>query len=231
MKGNLIVDRELLMTASVLDSFKWMITCPSSWRDKAVTDFSNALNRVYTDMDPAVKRGIDFENRICRDLYLGRDAFVNRHGELLVPFFEKCAAGRQQVTVKKGIEVDGQKILLYGKADIYIPGKGKDAGASKIIDIKTTGRWKGIESYTSKAQHLLYMVADNCAEFEYLVAVFDDKIGKAEAVIPIPVEMSYEDAYAELMDKIRRFLAYVRGDEALWKAYTTVFTKDFSATR
>ena len=219
-------DKPLLMTASILDSFKWMITCPASWKDKAVKDFTNALNRIYTDMDPAVKRGIDFENRICRDLYLGRDAFVNRHSDLLLPFFEKCAAGRQQVTVKKEVVVDGQKILLYGKADIYIPGTGgPGTGAAKIIDIKTTGKWKGIESYTSKAQHLLYMVADNCKEFEYLVAVFDDSIGKAETIVPIPITMSYEDALSELMDKMRRFLAYVKADAELWEAYTTVFTK------
>ena len=75
-----LASKPLLVTSSILDSFSWLSNCPPSWKEKALEEFGNSLKRIYTPLSPAVKRGMDFEDRICRDLYVARDIFEKKHG-------------------------------------------------------------------------------------------------------------------------------------------------------
>lgn len=230
-----LATKPLLITSSILDSYAWYKEAPGSWKEKAESDLINALTRVYTPLDAAVKRGMAFEERVCRDLYLARDVFHKRHGDMLMPFFDECVGGRQQDVVKSTITIDGQDYVLYGKADILFPKSKNTEG--RIIDIKTTSSWKGMAKYTSRSQHLLYITASRITNFKYLVAVGEDTetheapdtppITKwiVDSVIPIDASMPVDEASERLEERVRMFVAFLRTRPELLRAYTTIFTK------
>lgn len=247
-----IVDKSLLITSSILDAYDWYKSAPPStkkgtsitWQESAATDFRNALFKTPYEIDPAAKRGIDFEARICRDLYMQRSTFLARHGDLLTTeFYDKCAGGLQQEVVKYVYKIDGQLYCLYGKKDISFPVGSAKHPKGKTIDIKTTKEWKGHSKYTGRSQHPLYIAAGGIEEFEYLVAVGEDReiapacvsetgvrtAAKVEwtvdSVIPVVATLSRDDAFAIIESKIRAFVAFLSTEPELEKAYRTIFTK------
>lgn len=214
-----------LITSSILDAFDWVQNAPPSWQEKAFTDFKNQLSRVRTPLTPEVQRGMDFENKVCMDLFMSREAFLDKHGKLLTSeFYDKCAGGKQQEVTKQKLKIDDYEYTLYGRMDIYFPG-------TKIIDIKTTGSWKGHSKYTARNQHPMYIATTGVTSFEYLVAVgSDQKVGKksewvVESVIPVDGSMSRDDAYAIVENKIRSFIAVIEKDPELDTAYKTIFSR------
>jgi hypothetical protein len=97
-----------------------------------------------------------------------------------------------------------------------------------ILDIKTTGKFKGPEYYTGRAQHLLYIMASKIEKFTYLVAVGKDVEGqdwKADSVLPIDATTTYEEAKVRLEAKIRDFIAFLQKRPEWLKAYVEVFTR------
>lgn len=222
--------KSLLVTSSLLDSFSWYKECPSSWKERAEADLVGTVFRVYSPMKGAVKRGIEFEARVVAGLGLEREVFVAAHGEMLAVFHDACHGGILQATVKRTVTVDGQGFVLYGKADILFPGK-------RIIDIKTTGRWKGTAAYTSRAQHLLYIAASGIEDFLYLVAVGQDasvhqapdtpavSVWKVDAVEPVDASMPKDEAMERLESRIRQWMAFLETHPELKRAYETVFTR------
>jgi hypothetical protein len=217
--------RPYLITSSILDAFDWCQNAPSSWAEKAFTDFKNQLFRFKTPLSPEVKRGMDFESKVCMDLFMGRDAFEGKHGALLTTeFYDKCSSGKQQEVTKQILKIDEYEYTLYGRMDIYFPGK-------KIIDIKTTGAWKGHSKYTARSQHPMYIATTGVTNFEYLVAVGSDQEVKGkkewvvESVIPVDGSMPRDDAYAIIENKIRAFIAVIEKDPELDKAYKTIFSR------
>lgn len=222
----MIAAKSLLVTPSILDSYTWLTTCPASWKEKAEAEFSNSLNRIYTDLSPEIRRGMDFEDKICRDVYISRELFIEKHGKMLSEFYAMCKGGAQQAVLKTTIKVDDQDYLLYGKADILFMPMGATAG--HILDIKTTGKFKGPQYYTGRAQHLLYIVASGIERFTYLVAVGKDVEGKAwevDSVLPIDASTNYEEALVRLQSKIRDFVAFLQKRPELLTAYVEVFTR------
>jgi uncharacterized protein (DUF486 family) len=215
-----LAPKPLLVTSSILDSYAWYKEAPGSWKEKAETDLTNALFRIYTPMDAAVQRGVDFEGKICRDLYLERYTFVTKHGDMMAPFYDMCHGGLQQAPVKRTVVVDGQDFLLYGKADILFP-------KEHIIDIKTTGAWKGMAKYTTRAQHLLYTAATGIEKFTYLVAVGENKKTgwTVDSVIPVDASTSIARAMEMLEERIRMWIAFLHTRPTFLKAYIEVFTK------
>ena len=133
--------------------------------------------------------------------------------------------------MKKTVTIDGQAYVLYGKADIFFP--------DIIYDIKTTGRFKGFQAYTERAQHLMYQTASGIPAFKYLVAVWSDKQvpmergGKTfmeeqwcvDSVIPIDVTMDPREAEERLADRIRAFIAYIQADKGMLADYVNIFTR------
>lgn len=226
-----IASKPLLVTSSILDSFAWLSNCPPNWKEKALEEFNNSLKRIYTPLSPAVKRGMDFEDRICRDLYVSRDIFEKKHGMVTMEFYDLCKGGTQQAVLKKTITVDDQPYVLYGKADIFFP--------EIIYDIKTTGRFKGFQAYTERAQHLMYQTASGIPAFKYLVAVGSDKQvpvergGKSfmeeqwcvDSVIPIDVTMDPKEAQERLEDRIRVFIKFIAADKGMLADYVNIFTR------
>jgi len=209
----------LLITPSILDSFKWLKECPPSWHDKAKTDLLNALKRVYSPMNPATQRGVAFEKAICSSFGNSREEFIAQFGEVSAPFYDKCKGALQQVTYRKNITVNGEDFLLYGKADIVHP--------DRIIDIKTTASWKGPYGYTSKNQHHVYIAASGITTFEYLVAVFEKD---ATSLRPMTVESvdasgSVESSLIHVTKSIVDFMEYLKSAPEFEDAYRHKFNR------
>lgn len=212
---------KLLVTSSLLDSFSWFMEAPPSWKDRAKTDLWNAVNRVYTPMDEAVRRGMDFEAYVCAVLDDSREVFVARHGELLGPFWDHCHGGKRQVPVRREITVNSQDFTLYGKADVLFP--------DRIVDIKTTGSWKGAAKYLSRAQHLVYIAATGTEKFLYLVAVGapDGKHSWVPSeVVEVDASMKVEHALSSLERKIGQWMDFLSTEPELKVSYEKTFSKN-----
>jgi len=208
----------LLITPSILDSFKWYKECPASWEQKAHDDLLNALKRVYSPMTPATQRGVNFEKAICSSFGNTREEFVAQFGAVAAPFYDKCKGALQQVVYKKNITVNGEDFLLYGKADIVHPGK--------IIDIKTTANWKGNYGYTSKRQHLLYIAASGIPTFEYLVGVFGDPSGVVPTEVKeVDASVPVEKALITITEAIVEFMSFLHSAPEFEDAYRHKFNR------
>lgn len=155
-----------LITASLIGSIEWYKNCPSSWKAKAAKDLQNSLARIYTEpMSEAVKRGIAFEDDICKRAVFDTEAV---HVPTVQTFVDECKGGEFQKKTKRFVFIDGFEYCLYGKIDVAFP--------DMLKDLKTTGKWKGEESYLNTFQHKLYCYNEHISKFRYVVGVFDDKV-------------------------------------------------------
>jgi len=207
-----------LITPSILDSFKWYKECPASWKEKASNDLLKALKRIWDTPSHAIQRGINFEKAICSSFGSTRPEFVEQFGVVAGMFYDRCASGKQQVIYRKRYTIGNQDYMLYGKADIVMPGL--------IIDIKTTGSWKGPQTYLSKNQHLAYIAASGIEDFEYLVAIFDNEDSvRPDEVVSIPVRVEKHEAMQKIITATEEFLDFLEDHTEFHTAYHTVFNR------
>lgn len=211
-----------LITASILDSYDWLMHCPSHLRDKAFKQIVDQLNRTPYDLDPAIKRGMQFESLVCANLDTeSKEEFIGKFAEKTTPkigiFWDKCRGGRQQAKVSKTVTIDGIDYYFYGKRDI--------AFYNKTIDIKTTGDFKGPKYYLDKNQHAIYIYCTEIEPFDYLIAEFDDVIGTAVDVMVVDATMPYATAEERCISKVKEFINFLGTDDELLKAYNTRFCR------
>jgi len=208
-----------LMTATLLDSYQWVLDCPPSWSVRAEQDLRNKLRREDKfEPNEAVKRGMAFEDEICKKLHLSREEFLLPYADSIKPiiasFYDTCKGGEQQVKVTGNITVDGMDFFLFGYADVCFP--------HKTIDIKTTGSYKDASKYISRAQHLIYMYCREVYEFEYAVADFSGSI--LEEFHNIPIHSNKEDTTFRLKGRILNFKKYLENN-GLMDDYLNRFCK------
>lgn len=212
-----------LITASILDSYDWYVSCPPHFKESALQQISDALNRKPWDPTPAILRGRAFEKKVCANLdNIGLAEFMAKfegHSPNMEKFWKKCRTGRQQAKVSKTINVDGVEYYLYGKRDI--------AFADKTIDIKTTGDFKSPKYYLVKNQHPMYIACTGIELFEYLIAEYDDVTEKCVEVYEIEAGMPTEVALERIITKIREFVTFLKTDDELLNAYNTTFCRSW----
>jgi len=179
----------LLITPTVLNSYDWLKKCPPSWKKKAYDDLSNMLNRKWVPPKPAVQRGIDFEKYVCRR---ANQKIIQSKGTPQFQGIIKTIQGGQfQKKCKFYIEVEGKEYCCYGKIDVAFP--------DLIIDIKTTGSYRGKNSYLSGWQHKFYTIGSRVPNFLYLIVEFD---GEQNKIIEV-YEVEYRcDNPAEVKEEI-----------------------------
>jgi len=206
-----------LITASLIGSIEWYKTCPASWKAKAAKDLQNTLARIYSEpMSAAVKRGIAFEDDICkRAVFDTETAFVPP----IQTFIAECKGGEFQRKTKRFIEVDGFEYCLYGKIDVAFP--------DILKDLKTTGKWKGADNYLNSFQHKLYCYNEHVPKFRYVVGVFDTE----GSLIPNDVHLiDYEvkDWHAlekEMYSTIRDTIKFLSQSKTWFDLYTARFSQ------
>ena len=220
-----------LITSSLLDSFDYLKTCPNSYQEKALDDFIAMIQRKPRPTSEACQRGIDFEDLICKncnemrldDFYGVAEWYWKQKGckdlETAVwvceKFYESCKGGKQQVPVMKDITVGENEYHLFGYADIIHP--------DKIIDIKTTARYKGEDAYRNRSQHLIYSLCTGIKNFEYMVADFKGKFPVDLHVIDI--EQNLEESEKFLKQRILVIESFLH-NAGLWEDYVNIFTKE-----
>ena len=214
----------LLMTPTLWDSIDWLHKAPSSikkgtkitWKQDAYNNLLGMLNREWNPT-PAIERGISFEKQICH----GTKPKVAPD---LVDKFNKAydlihgAGGDFQSKCKKFYDHDGvpEKFVLYGKQDVHFD--------DLIIDIKTTGNYRGRQSYLDKWQHKCYTLMDRIKDFKYIVYEFDNKSGMVVDIHTIDYHV--EDFGAideEVQIKMDQVIKFFQNDPKLKKAYLDTF--------
>lgn len=146
------------VTTTLLNSWLFYLKSREEWEEKAHTDFLNCLNKVKTEPTEAMQRGIEFEDMVR--LYDGKQLY-SRKDDTVNEIVDYISGGLWQQTVTKTIEVNGLKVLVYGKADVIE----KDT----IYDIKRVKHYE-IGKYGHSVQHKLYLFCTGLPIFKYLVS-------------------------------------------------------------
>lgn len=213
----------LQLAPTLLDSFDWLESCPTSWRDKAFTDMKNTLGRVYGGTTPEMQAGIDFENMIYKfaasDEYekVVREWDKSKH---VLYCIQRVHGFIFQKTVFYNITVDGVDYFFKCKMDAWTP--------QEIIDIKTTGNFRGDSQYLKKWQHRLYPLASGVNKFTYLVAEWQDLSTSRKVKDIHEVKYVLEDkelVKSQVTKRIREFIDFVNYDEELKTLYYTKYNK------
>lgn len=219
-------NKPLLVTPSLLDSLDFFLDCPGSWKESAEQGLHDTLFRAPWKPTPEVQQGINFENKVYELLRTSQfvEDFVarvnleipNRLPAETWPFVYTTAkkATIQQVT-KKVLTIKDQEFLLYGKMDLRLP--------SKIIDLKTTGNYKGPDKYLKKTQHLAYCLSENCESFEYWV--FEMREGRPHSFNAIDASVDLVSAKLLLEDAIKGLVEFLETREEWKEAYLTKFNR------
>ncbi len=220
-----------LITSSLLDSFDYLKSCPDYRQEKAMEDFIAMIQRKPRPTNEACQRGIDFENLICKncndfsldDFYSFVEQYWKKKGcndletaeWVCEKFYESCKGGKQQVPVMKDIVIGEKEYHLFGYADII--------QQEKIIDIKTTARYKREDAYRNRSQHLIYAVCTGIRKFDYLVAEFNGKY--PVDFHSIEIEQNLEESEKFLKKRILVLDSFLH-NAGLWEDYVNIFTKE-----
>lgn len=162
-----LTNERYLITASLLNSWAYIWECKQYVREaesdticyedkitdamkKAYDDFLITLNRIKTEPNEAMLRGIEFED----ECYKGNTP--------VSPIIEN---GAYQIVGTKDIKVKDLNILLYGRLDVLKGGI--------VYDIKRVRQYAP-QKYLHSYQHGMYLdLFENAYKFEYLA--YDDK--------------------------------------------------------
>lgn len=199
----------LLVTPSLLNSWGYIYLAPMNvreaendticiedkaeiLREKATEDFLKTLNRIPSEPNEAMQKGIDFE----RDCYLGK-----------TPISPIIKGGAFQIVGKKETEINGEKVLLYGRLDVLKNGT--------IYDIKRVRQYK-VQKYAKSYQHGFYMdLFQEANEFTYLVYDDNEKLHQ---------ETYYRGQYKPTECVVSEFFDWLK-EYDLWETYKRFWRK------
>jgi hypothetical protein len=209
-----------LITQDIISAVDWLKNAPPSWKERAYSDLKNKLGRVKTPMNIEAQKGIDLESRLNRAVnqkeYLNPDFKCSEKFRILI---DKVIGYDQQKKTKTYLTIDHIEYCLYGKIDYY--------KENHIIDLKTTGEWKGENKYLSTYQHKIYCYNEKINKFTYLVCVFENKeslkikdIHEVEYLMP----ESFDDLRIGIEQKIKEVVNFLSMDSELFNLYNTVYS-------
>lgn len=208
----------LLMTPTLWQSIDWLQKCPDSWKKRAYTSLMDTLTRKWNPTK-AIERGIAYEKAIC----YGENPVEKVADDLKEKFTEAYnlihrEGGSFQKVAKKIVDVDDVEFILYGKLDVHFP--------DLIIDIKTTGNYRGKSSYLNSWQHRVYCMCTRIPDFKFIVYEFDNNSGM---LIDIHIIDYHVDDFAMLNKEVMRKLVsvrdFLRTDKKLKEAYLHKFNR------
>jgi len=201
-----------LLTPSLLNSWRWLESCPVGWKEKAETDLENYLNRRPIDKE-VFELGNRFEKQVES---LAKGVKITNPMKTAEEVAAICKGGLWQQVTKCEIKTPDVTFLLYGRKDVDF--------ANKTIDIKTTSNYKNPDYYLDSYQHRIYLYADwkngHPKElFKYVISDFES-VYEIDIVMPDPNILQKE--VFEIVSRFREFLAK---NKELEKAYFTKFCR------
>jgi hypothetical protein len=212
----------LLMTPTLWDSIDWLNKSPDSWKVRAYNSLLDMLNRVWNPTD-AIKRGIAWEDKICNKKNPIAEISLDLHEKFMTAYdLIHYPGGQFQAKTKKIVDFDGKEFCLYGKMDVFLPTH-VDYLDGLIVDIKTTGNYKGKSSYLSKWQHRLYCWLKRIHDFKYIIYEFDEHGN----IIDIHIIDYHVDDFGpigtEILENLDKVVKFLRTDKKLSSAYMKKF--------
>ena len=204
-----------LITSTLFNSIDWYKNCPPDRKEKALNDLTDTLARIWNKPNESVKRGMDFEKLLYSVLEMDKEEKMIS-SNFFRTIARACKGGIFQKKIKKFIEIDGTEYCLFGKVDVWFP--------DIIKDIKTTGNYKGRDSYLKGMQHKLYCYIEHIKRFEYIVAEFTGLGGPIVNVHTIPYEVeNWNGLEEEIIKEVRKAMSFLREDTKLFDLYATKY--------
>jgi hypothetical protein len=159
------------ITPTLLNSYDWLTSCPESWREKSLAELQNTLQRKPFQTSPEAQKGIDLEKAVEKyctmpDVDFNKIKASGHFRKLL----ELCHGGDFQ----QWAEMYFPNPIRPGLPDVRAYGKIDVLKRNKIIDIKTTAKYKGGEYYTKGWQPIIYCLSTGINNFEFLVCVWEN---------------------------------------------------------
>lgn len=167
----------LLITPSLIGAYDWFMTAPNvvnkktgnTWKHDAYQGLLDVLGRDYKPPSIEIQRGIDFEKTINSCISSVTPEDIEKYSLNVQKIINICKGGKQQKVSKSFIKVNcnfGEvELLLYGKIDFD--------KLEEIIDLKTTGEYKGQSRYLDTYQHRIYCYNEDKKNFRYVIAVME----------------------------------------------------------
>jgi hypothetical protein len=222
--GVVTKEKSCLVTQNLIEKVRWYLDAPNSivkadkggdgkitWKEKALLDLSNTLNRVPSDFPLAAKRGVEFEKVVYHAVEVGKLS----GSEFFQSICKELAGFEFYKKGGKKVQMDGLEVYFYAKYDAITPDR------KRIKDLKTTDHYKA-GKYLKGIQHKIYCFVADAPEFEYVIAEWAEH-PKIKAVhkemyrVADPVMLEKDILYAtrECFDTIK--------DLGLWEAYRTKY--------
>lgn len=165
------------MSATLLGSIDWCKNAPNSpmkdnpsltWKQKSYMDLESKLKREKFEPNEACRRGIAFEDQVCR--------FATMPVESLEGFSEEFKLMVNSVRGYK-FQVYKQRTIDFTfdgvEYDLKFLGFLDAMRDDHIIDLKTTGKYKK-DKYLQTLQHKIYCWMTGIKEFDYIIAQWSD---------------------------------------------------------
>jgi len=147
--------KSLLMTASLLGSWKYLLECNEDYFESTLEEFKTTLKRMPIQDNEAMKNGREFEDRVrekCDKSFrtmlapLAENDF--EYAGCISECAEECSGGIWQQKASKLVNVSGIDFLLYGRLDVL---KGP-----WIIDLKFSKTFE-VGKYRDAPQTKMYL--------------------------------------------------------------------------
>jgi len=180
---------KIRITQSLLSAYEWVFK-----KDDGYEDFLKTLRREKTPPTEAMLDGIRFEN--CLNAVLNGEHIDSTHEwkPVIEEMAEELQGSRQQVTLFRDIEIDGQPILLHGVLDYLREGH--------IWDCKFSKRYELNKYHWSKTPQtaMYFALVPEAFDFEYIIS--DGKY--------VYREYYPRDIVPPIEPRIRCFLAFLK---------------------
>lgn len=152
-----------LVTASLLNSYLYMMNSSEEYEDKAKADFLGMLRKDEFVSNEYIRSGFKFEDDVKALAY---DREIDDQDENYVACVREAAEivknGMWQVGGSYHMDVGGDDIVLYARVDVL--------KAGVAYDLKRVHRTPTIPKFSGSAQHRIYLLAfPGVEKAEYII--------------------------------------------------------------
>lgn len=236
----------LLITATLLGSYKWMQDAPASWAQRAKDDFYAKVRRTDTfQTTPEIERGKEFERIICDNCNnLDETAFLEKMKEIYVDKINTHAIwalrSREEkehllgyilstcstfYTLCKGGQQQvkvGKDIVVDGET-FYLFGYIDVLQPTTILDLKTCTNYKE-SKYRDSIQHTIYQYCTEILDFKYVVANYQKGDFPTDCRIVETNADSLEVVERKIKGRIHNLVSFLK-ENNLWDDYLNLFCR------
>ena len=228
---NSVSPLSLKLSPTLLDAYDFYRNCPQSWKERAWEGIVSKLKAEPFVETEAIRKGHAFEDAAEHYCKTGNLPLpFNEQPEPFAKLFEACEGAEWQRCVRGAIKVlhadEVYQVRLNNKLDVYFPKGSVYKPAGHIIDLKTTGHYRGASKYQSGWQHVFYCYVTGITTFDYIVAEWEaDDSCTIKALHRVPCQTDVEVCEREMRNSIAGFFAWLKGAK-LWDAYVYDYCKN-----